>query len=89
MLIILFDLQNLFSPSTLLGKFKCGIKNFSTSLTSMSPQELRELLQSSDHEEIYEGGNRSSIISQSDLEKMLDRTDLIDKLEESKKGKHQ
>lgn len=68
------------------GKFKCGIKNFSTSLTSMSPQELRELLQSSDHEEIYEGGNRSSIISQSDLEKMLDRTDLIDKLEESKKG---
>lgn len=68
------------------GKFKCGIKNFSTSLTSMSPHELSELLQSSDHEEIYEGENRSSIISQSYLEKMLDRSDLLNKMEETKKG---
>ncbi|XP_014788217.1 lymphocyte-specific helicase [Octopus bimaculoides] len=68
------------------GKFKSGIKNFSTSLSAISPQELKELLQSSEHEEIYEGKNSSSVISKADLQKLLDRSDFLDKLPQKKTG---
>ncbi|GAB1609361.1 lymphocyte-specific helicase, partial [Argonauta hians] len=68
------------------GKFKSGIKNFTTSLSSISPHELKELLQSSDHEEIYEGKNSTTVISKADLNKLLDRSEFLEKKPGQKKG---
>jgi hypothetical protein len=56
------------------GKFKSGIKNFKTSLEPISSEELLQLLNSRDYE--TEVGAGDEIISQHDLDLLLDRSDL-------------
>ena len=63
------------------GKFKTWIKSFSKSLASVTQEELMELLRSMDFD--AEMG-----ISDTDLRSLLDCSDLTDKWEKLKQGKH-
>ncbi|XP_048238060.1 lymphocyte-specific helicase-like [Haliotis rufescens] len=62
------------------GKFKTGMNEFSTSLKPISAPELLELLRSRDHEAIVQGSEKN-VISNKDLENLLDRSDLVRKFE--------
>ncbi|XP_064610346.1 lymphocyte-specific helicase-like [Liolophura sinensis] len=57
------------------GKFKSGMNNFSTSLIPVNPEELLALLKTSDHEGVVQG-KEGEVISDRDLQKLLDRSDL-------------
>ncbi|XP_035824753.1 lymphocyte-specific helicase isoform X2 [Aplysia californica] len=57
------------------GKFKSG--NFMTKAKPISPEELRDLLKSKDHEREVSSGNFT--ISQAEMNSLLDRSDLYAK----------
>ena len=59
------------------GKFKGGLKNFQTSLQPLGSEELLALLQAKDHEE--EVGHEDEVISDKDLDALLDRSDITAK----------
>ncbi|XP_071149250.1 lymphocyte-specific helicase-like [Mytilus edulis] len=61
------------------GKFKTGIKDFSTKFQPLTPHELQDLLKSRDHQMEMKGKDEKSGISDNDLRIMLDRSDLIEK----------
>ncbi|CAC5377006.1 HELLS [Mytilus coruscus] len=61
------------------GKFKTGIKDFSTEFRPLTPHELQDLLKSRDHQMEMKGKDERSGISDNDLRIMLDRSDLIEK----------
>ncbi|KAJ8307460.1 hypothetical protein KUTeg_015544 [Tegillarca granosa] len=50
--------------------------NFNTSLKPLSPQELLDLLKSTDYKQAMKGDR--SVVSKEDLERLLDRSDLYD-----------
>ncbi|XP_025081604.1 lymphocyte-specific helicase-like isoform X1 [Pomacea canaliculata] len=58
------------------GKFKSGIKNFKTSLDPISSEELLELLNSKDYESEVRGCDGQEVISKTELDQLLDRSDL-------------
>jgi len=60
------------------GKFKSSEGSFKADLLPISPQELLTLLQESECHEAMKGAQNSGI-SDVDLEKLLDRSDLIAK----------
>ena len=65
------------------GKFKSGVKNFKTSLEPLTGKELLELLTSKDHESEVGGGcAEEEVISEADLNSLLDRSDLNGKWQE-------
>ncbi|XP_046563533.1 lymphocyte-specific helicase-like [Haliotis rubra] len=68
------------------GKFKTGMNEFSTSLKPISAPELLELLRSRDHEAVIQGSEKN-VISNKDLDNLLDRSDLYQKLEKMKGNK--
>ncbi|XP_067686166.1 lymphocyte-specific helicase-like [Haliotis asinina] len=68
------------------GKFKTGMNEFSTSLKPISAPELLELLRSRDHEAVVQGSEKN-VISNKDLDNLLDRSDLYQKLEKMKGNK--
>lgn len=57
--------------------FKGGQSVLSQSKNFLDPKELMELLKSSDYEREAKG-SRENVISDEDLELLLDRSDLID-----------
>ncbi|KAK6180621.1 hypothetical protein SNE40_008637 [Patella caerulea] len=67
------------------GKFKNGITAFTTDVKPISPEELLELLKSQDHSSIM-SGKEGSQIDQSDLDVLLDRSDLYEKWEAKKQN---
>ena len=69
------------------GKFKTGIKSFSKSLAAVTPEELMELLRSTDFDAEMGDKAQNSVISDRDLRSLLDRSDLADKWEKLKQGK--
>ena len=69
------------------GKLKTGIKSFSKSLAAVTPEELMELLRSTDFDAEMGDKAQNSIISDRDLRSLLDRSDLADKWEKLKQGK--
>ncbi|XP_068955376.1 lymphoid-specific helicase [Petaurus breviceps papuanus] len=62
--------------------FKGGKSGLSQSKTFLDPQELMELLKSRDYEREVKG-SREKVISDKDLELLLDRSDLIDQMNAS------
>ncbi|XP_013385622.1 lymphocyte-specific helicase-like isoform X1 [Lingula anatina] len=60
------------------GKFKVGMKSFTDSLKPVGAPELLQLLKSKDHDEEVKG-REGQVISKRDLDKLLDRTDLMEK----------
>jgi len=60
------------------GKFKSSEGSFKADLLPISPQELLTLLQESECQEAMKGTHNSGI-SDDDLKKLLDRSDLIAK----------
>ncbi|XP_075390482.1 lymphoid-specific helicase [Tenrec ecaudatus] len=62
--------------------FKGGKSGLSQSKTFLDPTELMELLKSRDYEREVKG-SREKVISDKDLELLLDRSDLIDKMNTS------
>ena len=68
------------------GKFKTGIKCFSKGLAAVTPEELMELLRSTDFDAEMGDNAQNSVISDRDL-RSLDRSDLADKWEKLKQGK--
>ncbi|XP_059141217.1 lymphocyte-specific helicase-like [Physella acuta] len=61
------------------GKFKSG--NFTTKAKPITPEELRSLLNSKDHELEIKGDNY--VITQAELDLLLDRSDLLEKWKKS------
>uniref|UniRef100_A0A0B7AEL0 Helicase ATP-binding domain-containing protein n=1 Tax=Arion vulgaris TaxID=1028688 RepID=A0A0B7AEL0_9EUPU len=66
------------------GKFKSG--NFMTRANSISPEELRDLLHSKDHESEIIGDTFA--ISKSEMNSLLDRSDLLEKFNQVKDIAH-
>ncbi|XP_036998909.1 lymphoid-specific helicase isoform X2 [Artibeus jamaicensis] len=62
--------------------FKGGQSGLNTSKTFLDPKELMELLKSRDYEREVKG-SREKVISDEDLELLLDRSDLIDQMNAS------
>ncbi|CAG5134454.1 unnamed protein product, partial [Candidula unifasciata] len=62
------------------GKFKSG--NFMTKESPISPEELRDLLHSTDHESEVIGD--SFAISKAEMDSLLDRSDLLEKWNQAK-----
>jgi len=60
------------------GKFKSSEDSFKADLLPISPQELLALLQESDRQEAMKESQNSGV-SDEDLRKLLDRSDLIAK----------
>ncbi|PIO32422.1 hypothetical protein AB205_0050900, partial [Aquarana catesbeiana] len=60
-------------------KFKGGHSGMNQSKSCLDPKELLELLQSRDHEREVKGSN-GKVISDKDLELLLDRSDLIEQM---------
>ena len=60
------------------GKFKSSEGSFKADLLPISPQELLALLQESECQEAIKGAQNSGI-SDDDLKKLLDRSDLMAK----------
>ncbi|XP_058154785.1 lymphoid-specific helicase isoform X2 [Dasypus novemcinctus] len=63
--------------------FKGGKSGLSPSKTFLDPKELMELLKSRDYEREVKG-SREKVISDKDLELLLDRSDLIDQMNASR-----
>lgn len=61
------------------NKFKGGHSGMNQSKSCLDPKELLELLQSRDHEREVKGSN-GKVISDKDLELLLDRSDLIEQM---------
>jgi len=68
----------LFSKYVYAGKFKSSEGSFKADLLPISPQELLALLQESECQEAMKGTQNSGI-SDDDLKKLLDRSDLMSK----------
>ncbi|XP_076981498.1 lymphoid-specific helicase isoform X1 [Tamandua tetradactyla] len=66
--------------------FKGGKSGLSPSKTFLDPKELMELLKSRDYEREVKG-SREKVISDKDLELLLDRSDLIDQMNASRQIK--
>ncbi|XP_019358025.1 PREDICTED: lymphoid-specific helicase isoform X1 [Gavialis gangeticus] len=64
------------------NQFKGGKSGLSQSKSCLDPQELMELLKSRDYEREVKG-SREKVISDKDLELLLDRSDLIDQMKRS------
>lgn len=62
------------------------MNNFSTSLIPVSPEELLALLKSSDHQGIVQG-KEGEVISDGDLQKLLDRSELVQMWQKQKQRK--
>ncbi|KAJ7419128.1 Lymphoid-specific helicase [Pitangus sulphuratus] len=68
------------------NQFKGGKSGLAQSKSCLDPQELIELLQSRDYEREVKG-SKEKVISDKDLELLLDRSDLIDQMKTSEKMK--
>ena len=76
----------IFTFYLLIDNFKKGIDklgNISTSVAGISSDELMELLRSSDYVEVQKG---QDVVSDADLEKLLDRSELYNILQQQKTG---
>ncbi|XP_060582151.1 lymphocyte-specific helicase-like isoform X2 [Ruditapes philippinarum] len=72
------------------GKFKAGItKEFTPEVKPFTPEELLELLKSKDHCGEVDKGKHGEVISQKDLDELLDRSDLVAQFEKSKEKKQE
>ncbi|XP_045205485.2 lymphoid-specific helicase-like isoform X2 [Mercenaria mercenaria] len=70
------------------GKFKSGInQDFTSEVKPLCPEELMELLKSKDHCGVVEQGKHGEVLSKEDLDALLDRSDLIEEFNKSKKNK--
>ncbi|KAL5010128.1 hypothetical protein ScPMuIL_012433 [Solemya velum] len=63
-------------------KFKSGMKNFNSSLAPLSSSELLDLLKSKDHQAVA-SGQENVLISKKSLDRLLDRSDLMQKWEDN------
>ncbi|XP_009887137.1 PREDICTED: lymphoid-specific helicase [Charadrius vociferus] len=68
------------------NQFKGGKSGLAQSKSCLDPQELIELLKSRDYEREVKG-SKEKVISDKDLELLLDRSDLIDQMKTSEKMK--
>ncbi|OWK57917.1 Lymphoid-specific helicase [Lonchura striata] len=68
------------------NQFKGGKSGLAQSKSCLDPQELLELLKSRDYEREVKG-SKEKVISDKDLELLLDRSDLIDQMKASDKMK--
>uniref|UniRef100_A0A8C0UXL8 Helicase, lymphoid specific n=1 Tax=Cyanistes caeruleus TaxID=156563 RepID=A0A8C0UXL8_CYACU len=68
------------------NQFKGGKSGLAQSKSCLDPQELIELLKSRDYEREIKG-SKEKVISDKDLELLLDRSDLIDQMKTSEKMK--
>ncbi|NXE60027.1 HELLS helicase, partial [Calcarius ornatus] len=68
------------------NQFKGGKSGLAQSKSCLDPQELLELLKSRDYEREVKG-SKEKVISDKDLELLLDRSDLIDQMKASEKMK--
>ncbi|XP_062352926.1 lymphoid-specific helicase isoform X3 [Cinclus cinclus] len=68
------------------NQFKGGKSGLAQSKSCLDPQELIELLKSRDYEREVKG-SKEKVISDKDLELLLDRSDLIDQMKNSEKMK--
>ncbi|NWH64679.1 HELLS helicase, partial [Geococcyx californianus] len=68
------------------NQFKGGKSGLAQSKSCLDPQELIELLKSRDYEREVKG-SKEKVISDKDLELLLDRSDLIDQMKSSEKTK--
>ncbi|KAL3831416.1 hypothetical protein ACJMK2_023167 [Sinanodonta woodiana] len=72
------------------GKFTSGMDNFNTDIKVLDPEELMALLKSRDHE-MEVRGQEGNVISEAELELLLDRRDLYERFQEittAMKGNH-
>ncbi|XP_040218135.1 lymphoid-specific helicase [Rana temporaria] len=68
------------------NKFKGGHNGMNQSKSCLDPKELLELLQSRDHEREVKGSN-GKVISDKDLELLLDRSDLMEQMKNNARCK--
>ncbi|XP_061857085.1 lymphoid-specific helicase isoform X1 [Colius striatus] len=68
------------------NQFKGGKSGLAQSKSCLDPQELMELLKSRDYEREVKG-SKEKVISDKDLELLLDRSDLLDQMKTSEKTK--
>ncbi|CAH1773358.1 unnamed protein product [Owenia fusiformis] len=68
------------------GKFRSGLQNFVPELDPLKPEELLETLRSADFESSF-AGREGNVISNRDLERLLDRSDLWEQWQEKLKDK--
>jgi len=78
MVLILALYLSLLAVAVYTGKFKSSEGSFKADLLPISPQELLTLLQESECQEAMKGMQNSGI-SDVDLNKLLDRSDLVAK----------
>lgn len=69
------------------GKFKSGLKkDFTSEVTPLCAEELMELLKSQDHCGVIEQGKHGQVISDEDLDALLDRRDLLEEFHKSQQS---
>ena len=72
------------------GRFKKGIQNFKEEMQTLNPDDLLDLLGSNDYDEKVEAqGRGQKVISEQELNRLLDRSHLYQQWEAAKTAQNQ